>query len=55
MNAYGFQVLAHDGSEVSLADYRGKMLLIVDTATGCGFTPQHKELQHICEAHHARC
>ena len=51
MNAYDFTVLAQNGSEVSLADYRGKALLIVNTATGCGFTPQYKELQEIYEAH----
>lgn len=51
MNAYDFTVKAQNGSEVSLADYRGKVLLIVNTATGCGFTPQYKELQEIYEAH----
>ena len=39
MSIYDFQVKAQDGSEVSLADYKGKVLLIVNTATGCGFTP----------------
>ena len=44
---YDFSVKAQDGSEVSLADYKGKVLLIVNTATGCGFTPQYGELQDI--------
>ena len=52
MNAYDFTVKAQNGSDVSLADYRGKVILIVNTATGCGFTPQYKELQEIYEAHH---
>lgn len=47
MNVYDFSVIARDGSEVSLADYRDKVLLIVNTATGCGFTPQYDELQSL--------
>ena len=48
MNIYDFKVKAQDGSEVNLADYKGKVLLIVNSATGCGFTPQYTELQEIC-------
>jgi len=47
MNIYDFKVKAQDGSEVSLAAYKGKVLLVVNTATGCGFTPQYDELQDI--------
>lgn len=47
MNIYDFTVKAQDGSDISLEDYRGKILLIVNTATGCGFTPQYDELQNI--------
>ena len=47
MVIYDFKVRAQDGSEVSLSDYKGKVLLIVNTATGCGFTPQYDELQDI--------
>lgn len=47
MNVYDFVVMARDGSEVSLANYRDKVLLIVNTATGCGFTPQYDELQSL--------
>lgn len=54
MNAYNFVVKAQDGGEVPLSDYRGKVLLIVNTATGCGFTPQYSELQEIYEAHHKK-
>ena len=52
MNVYDFTVKARDGSDVRLSDYRGKVLLIVNTATGCGFTPQYTELQEIYQAHH---
>lgn len=51
MNIYDFTVTAQDGSEVSLKDYQGKVLLIVNTATGCGFTPQYDELQDLYEEH----
>ena len=47
MNIYDFTVKARDGSDVSLSDYKGKVLLVVNTATGCGFTPQYDELQDI--------
>lgn len=42
-----FKVSNRDGSEVSLSSYKSKVLLIVNTATGCGFTPQYDELQRL--------
>ncbi len=42
---YDFTVLDKKKNEVSLSDYRGKVLLIVNTATGCGFTPQYEDLE----------
>ncbi len=42
---YQFSVPARDGSPVSMRDFRGKVLLIVNTATGCGFTPQYEALE----------
>ena len=51
MSIYDFSVKARDGKEVPLSDYRGKVLLIVNTATRCGFTPHYKELQSLYEAH----
>ena len=51
MGIYDFKVKAQDGSEVSLSDYKGKVLLIVNTATGCGFTPQYDALQDMYEKH----
>lgn len=52
MSIYDFKVVAQDGSEVSLGDYQGKVLLIVNTATGCGFTPHYQQLQELYEACH---
>lgn len=49
MGIYDFTVVAQDGSEVKLDTFEGKVLLVVNTATGCGFTPQYKELQEIYE------
>ncbi len=51
MNVYDFTVKTRKGADVKLSDYKGKVLLIVNTATGCGFTPQYKELQEIYDAH----
>ena len=53
MNVYDFTVKTRKGEEVKLSDYQGKVLMIVNTATGCGFTPQYKELQEIYDAHKA--
>ncbi|MCR5785294.1 MAG: glutathione peroxidase [Eubacterium sp.] len=47
MNLYDFTVKKMDGSDANLSDLSGKVVLIVNTATGCGFTPQYKELQEI--------
>ena len=52
MGIYDFVVKAQDGSDVKLSDYAGKVLLIVNTATGCGFTPQYGPLQELYDAHH---
>ena len=49
MNVYDFTVKDREGHEVPLSKYRGKALLIVNTATGCHFTTQYKELQSLYE------
>ena len=54
MGIYDFKVKAQDGSEVSLSDCKGKVLLIVNTATGCGFTPQYEGLQTLYEKYQSK-
>ncbi len=49
MSIYDFKVKDAKGEEVSLSDYKGKVLLIVNTATGCGFTPQYEGLEKLYE------
>ncbi|MBP5540222.1 MAG: glutathione peroxidase [Bacteroidales bacterium] len=53
-NIYQFSVLGGAGDTVDLADYQGKVLLVVNTATQCGFTPQYTELQALYERYHAQ-
>ena len=54
MSIYDFTVKGADGKDVSLSDYKGKVLLIVNTATGCGFTPQYAGLQKLYDTHKSR-
>jgi glutathione peroxidase len=51
---YDFEAQAIDGRPVKLADYRGKVLLIVNTASQCGFTPQFAGLEKLWERHAAQ-
>ena len=44
---YDFTVKDRSGNAVSLSDYQGKVLLIVNTATGCGFTPHYEPLEEM--------
>ena len=46
---YDIEIQKQDGSPQKMSDYKGKILLIVNTATGCGFTPQYQELQELYE------
>ena len=51
---YDFTVKDQQGNDVSLADYRGRVLLVVNTATECGFTPTYAQLQELYTALHER-
>ena len=48
---YDFTVKNQKGEEVSLKEYEGKVILVVNTATGCGFTPQYEGLQKLYDTH----
>lgn len=52
MSFYEYSVLDRHGNEVSMENYRGKVVLVVNTATGCGFTPQYKPLEEMYEKYH---
>lgn len=52
MSIYDFKVTTIDGQEITLEDYRGKVLLIVNTASKCGFTPQYAGLQQLYTQYH---
>jgi len=54
MGIYDFSIRKMDGTEVPMSDYKGKVLLIVNTATGCGFTPQYEDLQKIYDEFQAK-
>lgn len=50
-NLYDFTVKAQDGSDVALSHFAGKVILIVNTATGCGLTPQYEGLQKLYDTY----
>ncbi len=54
MSIYEFEARAIDGTSVSLDRYRGKVLLIVNVASECGFTPQYAGLEALYRRHRAR-
>ena len=52
MGFYDLSVMAASGDEISMKDYEGKVVLIVNTATGCGFTPHYKDIEEMYEKFH---
>ena len=54
MNIYNIKIKEMTGREIKLEEYKGKVLLIVNTATGCGFTPQYTGLQNLYNKYHEK-
>ena len=54
MSFYNHSVTAAGGEEISMKEYEGKVILIVNTATGCGFTPHYKDIEDMYEKYHDR-
>ena len=51
---YDFKVRNMEGQEVSMETFLGKVVLVVNTATGCGFTPQYEQLEEMYRKYHDR-
>ncbi len=52
MNFYDLSVTATNGEEISMKNFEGKVVLVVNTATGCGFTPHYKDIEEMYEKYH---
>ena len=52
MSIYDYSVPAPNGEEISLRNFESKVILIVNTATGCGFTPHYKPIEQMYEDLH---
>ena len=52
MSIYDIKVKKRDGEDISLSSFKGKVLVIVNTATGCGFTPQYEGLEELYKKYH---
>ena len=49
---YDYKIMTRNGEELSLSDFKGKVIMIVNTATGCGFTPQYAPIEQMYKDYH---
>ena len=49
---YDYTVTTGKGEKLNLADYQGKVIMVVNTATGCGFTPQYAPIEQMYKDYH---
>ncbi len=54
MGFYDLSVTTAKGEELKMKDFEGKVVLVVNTATGCGFTPHYKDIEEMYEKYHDR-
>ena len=54
MGFYDQSVINAKGEEISMKEYEGKVVLVVNTATGCGFTPHYKDIEEMYEKYHEK-
>lgn len=54
MTVYEYSVFDSKGNEISLSNFQGKVIMIVNTATGCGFTPQYEAIESLYEKYHEK-
>ena len=52
MNFYDYNVINAAGEPVSMSDFKNKVVMVVNTATGCSFTPQYKDIESMYEKYH---
>ena len=52
MSIYDYKIKDRNGNEISTSDFKDKILIIVNTATGCGFTPQYEGLEKLYKKYH---
>ena len=52
MSIFDYSIVDRNSKKVSLKEYKGKVLIIVNTATGCGFTPQYEGLEKLYKEYH---